>query len=897
MTLPRHLQEIKDRIQRLAADYGLDFFETIFEIVDYKRINEIAAYGGFPTRYPHWRFGMEYEQLSKSYTYGLSKIYEMVINNDPCYAYLLEGNNLVDQKTVIAHVYGHCDFFKNNYYFSKTNRKMMDEMANHATRVRRYIDRFGIERVESFIDVCLSLDNLIDYHAPFIVRSREDAPDDAPAEVPRLKSKDYMESFINPPEYLEEQRRKLEAERTKAQRFPRQPTRDVMLFLLENAPLDSWESDVLSIIREEAYYFAPQGQTKIMNEGWACVAPDTRVYTDQGLVTMAELVERGAGVVYDGETPQQVIDRNILRDHPMVEIRTRRGLILKGSNNHRVMAGDGVTWRRLDELAVGERVQISGGGGLWPSAFAPVGWTLPEPVTLEEVAERAGVSVWTVLRHKRGATTRAAAAIAEALEPWQERADLPVTPNVARRALIRVPEVVDEDFGAFLGYMIGDGHISRVKRHLGLTTGDLSQAERFQQLGQALFGVIASVRWDAGRYRVLLHAEHLSDLLVQGLGLTEGPSAAEKRVPEVILRSPEPVVRAFLQALFDADGYAGDCGVILSTTSDALSEQVQLLLLNYDILSRRRRQKDGCWHVHITGRSAKRFEERVGFVLQRKQEALTSYLTARTFFKAERADDEIVAIQTLQGDVYDITVAETHRYAAAGLINHNSYWHSKLMTQHVLDASEIIDYAEAYAGVMATPKGGFNPYKIGIELFRNIEERWDKGQYGKSWEECDDIAEKERWDKKLGGGRDKIFQIRAIYNDVSFIDEFLTEDFAREHKLFTFGYNKKAREWQIASREFKEVKQKLLQQLTNFGQPLIYVRDGNFQNRAELLLHHRFEGVELKLDYARDVLQNIHRVWKRPVNIETLVDGKGRLFSFDGRDHTDKAMEYIPIDR
>jgi stage V sporulation protein R len=80
----------------------------------------IAAYGGFPTRYPHWRFGMEYEQLSKSYEYGLSKIYELVINNDPCYAYLMRSNSLTDQKLVMAHVYGHCDFFKNNVWFGKT---------------------------------------------------------------------------------------------------------------------------------------------------------------------------------------------------------------------------------------------------------------------------------------------------------------------------------------------------------------------------------------------------------------------------------------------------------------------------------------------------------------------------------------------------------------------------------------------------------------------------------------------------------------------------------------------------------------------------------------------------------------------------------------------------------
>src|SRR5436189_4282523 len=130
--LPPHLRVLKDEIEGYARDYGLDFYETIFEVVDADDLNEIAAYGGFPTRYPHWSFGMQYEELRKGYDYGLSKIYEMVINNDPCYAYLMRCNHTVDQKLVMAHVYGHCDFFKNNAYFDHTSRKMMDEMATTA---------------------------------------------------------------------------------------------------------------------------------------------------------------------------------------------------------------------------------------------------------------------------------------------------------------------------------------------------------------------------------------------------------------------------------------------------------------------------------------------------------------------------------------------------------------------------------------------------------------------------------------------------------------------------------------------------------------------------------------------------------------------------------------------
>src|SRR6476660_6140059 len=206
--LPADLADIQRRIEGYARDYNLDFYPTVFELVDADQLNAVAAYGGFPTRYPHWRFGMEYEQLSKGYTYGLQKIYELVINNNPCYAYLMRSNGQVDQKLVMAHVYGHCDFFKNNYWFSQTDRKMMDEMANHGNRIRRYMDRFGVEEVETFIDCCLSIEDLIDIHSPFIKRFDElsryefkptDSDDEDIIRPGKFRAKDYMDSFINPP--------------------------------------------------------------------------------------------------------------------------------------------------------------------------------------------------------------------------------------------------------------------------------------------------------------------------------------------------------------------------------------------------------------------------------------------------------------------------------------------------------------------------------------------------------------------------------------------------------------------------------------------------------------------------------------------------------------------------
>src|SRR3982750_959063 len=139
MRLTPELDRERRRIETFAREYGLDFYDVEFEGLGYDHLNEVAAYGGFPTRYPHWRFGMEYNELSKHYSYGLAKIYELVINNNPVYAYLMKANAPVEQKLVMAHVFGHADFFKNNLWFSKTNRRMIDAMANHATRGRSYI--------------------------------------------------------------------------------------------------------------------------------------------------------------------------------------------------------------------------------------------------------------------------------------------------------------------------------------------------------------------------------------------------------------------------------------------------------------------------------------------------------------------------------------------------------------------------------------------------------------------------------------------------------------------------------------------------------------------------------------------------------------------------------------
>ena len=891
--LPSELARWADRIRGYAEEFGLDFPEVRFHLLDWKGINEVASYGGFPTRYPHWSYGMEYERMSKSYAYGLHRIYEMVINTDPCHAYLLASNNLIDQKLVMAHVYGHADFFKNNLWFAHTNRRMLDEMANHATRIYRYIERYGYEAVENLIDIGLSIDNLIDIHAPAI-RRQPRPPDPAlegePKTVKRIPSKEYMDTFINPPDFLAAQKKRLEDETKQARRFPAASERDVMLFLVNHAPLETWEADVLDMLREEAYYFAPQGQTKILNEGWACLAAGSLVLTEHGLLPIDKLVtERRATRVGDGETLRAVYDWARFEQRDTVWVRTKRGLELEGSVTHQVLLADG-SWRRLDEVKPGDRVQMSQPQDLWASEYVTLDWQPHHRLTLSQVAVESGVNLSTVIRHRQGRPGRHGDVLAPLVAEYD--ADVAAVGYTQdRRARARIPAVVDEKLGAFLGYLIGDGHISEVKRVIGLTTGDEEQADHFAALVYDLFGLTARKKWDDGRWRVLFSSQDVTEFL-KHLGLKTGPAARDKALPDVVLRSPKSVVAACLRAYFDCDGHAGKTGVILSTTSQALSQVTQLLLLNCGIRSSRQLQRDGCWHVRIFGQSAAQFQQSIGFGLTRKQQALAEYLTAHRWFKREEWTDEVVALERRRGAVYDISVEETHRYAAQGFINHNSYWHSTIMTRRVLSDAEVIDYADHHSGTVAMHSGQLNPYKLGLELLRDIEERWDKGRFGREYEQCDDRTRKAAWDLKLGLGREKIFEVRRIYNDIGFVDQFLTEDFCERYKLFTYRWNPRTERYEIASRDFAAIKRQLLQSLTNFGQPIIAVEDGNYANRGELYLRHQHEGVDLKLDYARDTLANLYAVWRRPVHLETSLEGKGRtMLTFDGQAHIQKRLD------
>lgn len=199
------------------------------------------------------------------------------------------------------------------------------------------------------------------------------------------------------------------------------------------------------------------------------------------------------------------------------------------------------------------------------------------------------------------------------------------------------------------------------------------------------------------------------------------------------------------------------------------------------------------------------------------------------------------------------------------------YWQSKLMADFAAP-NEFIDHADMVSKVLAG--GVVNPYALGKLIWEDIKDRWDKGRFGRDWELCKDPEKKKKWDTKANLGMEKLFEVRRNYNDITFLAEFFTEELFEKLKLFTYEYIPETGAYHITSRDFADVKKKLLLQHTNLGRPMIKVATGNYGNRGELLLVHLFNGVGLNLDEAKDVLKNIYYMWGRPVNLKTIIKRK-----------------------
>lgn len=257
----KELERAIEEITEIAKGFGLDFYPMRYEICPADIIYTFGAYG-MPTRFSHWSFGKAFHKMKMEYDFNLSKIYELVINSNPCYAFLLKGNSLIQNKLIVAHVLAHCDFFKNNVHFSRTSRDMVESMAASAERIRQYEIKYGKEVVESFLDHVLAIQEHID---PSLIPPAYSEESSSSSPVKTKPNTPYDDLWK-----LDQPAQQQFPTLSKKKRFPERPEKDLLLFIMKHSRiLEEWQQDILTILREEMLYFWPQIETKIMNEGWA----------------------------------------------------------------------------------------------------------------------------------------------------------------------------------------------------------------------------------------------------------------------------------------------------------------------------------------------------------------------------------------------------------------------------------------------------------------------------------------------------------------------------------------------------------------------------------------------------------------------------------------------------
>ena len=250
----KYLKKYIDILEKEAKDMGLDFYSMKYEVVPIEVMLEVMSYG-LPTRARHWKYGQSFEYQKMTGEMGMSKVYELVLNNNPCYAFLLDSNPDIINVFVSAHVLGHCHFFKNNWMFKKTDNQMVYRAAERASRIDEYIQKYGLNEVERVMDIAFAFEKNIDWHKGIDRKrySREQnviQKKNASTEFDDICGQKITFNFLT-------------------KKFPPAPEKDILWFLITYSNLEDWKRDVFDIIRQESHYFYPQYMTKIMNEGFA----------------------------------------------------------------------------------------------------------------------------------------------------------------------------------------------------------------------------------------------------------------------------------------------------------------------------------------------------------------------------------------------------------------------------------------------------------------------------------------------------------------------------------------------------------------------------------------------------------------------------------------------------
>lgn len=881
----RYHEVIRDTARR----FGLDTYPNQLEVITAEQMMDAYSSVGMPVNYRHWSYGKEFISTEKNYKRGhMGLAYEIVINSNPCISYLMEENTLAMQALVIAHAaYGHNSFFKGNYLFRMWTdaSSIIDYLVYAKNYVAQCEEKHGLERVEEFLDSCHALAN----HG--VDRYRRPTRKTLAQELAERRDREaYAQWQVNDLWRTLPKSAEKENAAEEARRFPEEPQENLLYFIEKNAPLlEPWQREVVRIVRKVAQYFYPQRQTQVMNEGWACVTGDTLIVTDHGLLSAQELVSsQFNGRVEDGN---RVVN---WFEHPhkrRVRLVTRHGYVLHGGADHKILVGD--QWVELQSLKVGDSLEIRRGKGVFAKQPARIDYDTASRPRLAEVCARHGLSMHTFLKWQSGhsqlrVSDEHAQRLQACLLEWQSiKADpsQPLTLVSADDLPLR-PVVLNADLAEVLGQLIGDGFVETSHSgRINLTSQDEPLLNFFEATLQDQFGLTASRRPDRNHFNSTVHSAALARVLVANFQFAQGPgAAAHKQVPDIVLHSPRAVVAAFLRGHFDTDGCVSvqDRQVILVSKSAELLRTEQLLLLNLGIVCSVRPQRDGTRRLVISGSDLARYAELVGFRLPAKQQALQTVLAQTHWFLKK---DDLTTVESLhsdEGPVVDFSVEHSHAYKASCFINHNCFWHHKLLNTMYDDGyltdGVMIEWLKSHTNVIYQPPvghraySGINPYALGFAMFTDIQRICEQP-----------TAEDREWFPGLAGTPwlPALDHAMRNFKDESFIGQYLSPKLMRELRLFAISDDEKQSELEVAAIHdeagYRRVRESLSRQYDlGSREPNIQVYNVNLRGDRSLTLRHFQHNDRPLHDSAAEVLKHVARLWGFGVHLES-ANGQGEV--------------------
>lgn len=812
-------------IDKKAKNIGLDYYDTEFLIAEEELMDQIRSYV-LPVRYHHWSFGQEYQKNKTLKKHGLSPtIYECVINSDPAYAFLLEKNNLTEMKVVIAHVLGHVDFFKNNILFNQVNKRMATECALNAKKISDYSSQYGEEKVEKWIDACVSISK----HCELSLNNKKEQKENLD-----IRIEDEFDFMFR----KENNRKMIEIDEDKKNPIME---KDLLLFLLNNrfSDLECWQKDVMSIVREEMRYFIPNIQTKVLNEGWACITKDTLMTTDKGFIKIGEIYNNKIDINLFNQNGFVIYnDPHITKKDKIYKVTLRNGMSISGLSRHRIQIyknGEQIT-KKIEELNIKDKAICSFNGNIWSEK------------------DFSGLKQ-NYIYNKMSAI------------------------NSKNRNNLKIPDKINEQLSEYIGMFISEGHYN--KYSITITNTNYKLLEYLKEIIINNFNIYPNniqrkSKREEHKYDLSLCSVEIIDLFQNQLGIPNVKSGY-KEIPKAILQSTKSVMCGFLRGLYEGDGciYSGKTqrSIIYVNKSKKLIEQLSMILNNMGIetsyyIGKKKGYQD-CHRLYIIGeKNLEKFKNEIGFLSLEKnnklEETINSYKnkTRNSIEHIEINDTEwvssdIISIEEIgEEECYDLTVPDGNVYVANGILNHNTFSHQKILEELdnecdflKEDGEDWYLYYSAMNSSVLNPGsiGRINPYLLGYTIWKDIYEKTDG-------------SEKEKIEAML--------DIRATHTDALFIKNYLTEEIVENLDLFIFSLLDNS--WTVTeTTNWTGVRDLLYQQLIDAHIPTIYAIDDDYNNNRELLLMHDYNGDELEYDATIKTLGNITQLWKRPVSLRT----------------------------